>query len=275
MTRNEAAPSPRSRSIAAKILREGRTFASLARPVTPPKIWVLGQKKCGTSLAANFISHGIYGRPAAIDLPVRRWLQKWALPYLFEREPRLAVEIIGRVLREPVVKEPNLCYHVRELAAALDTDCTIVYVVRERVPHVRSFLDRILERRADGVHVRGDLNFVWGGYLGNLKRGSPVSDSDLGTLVQRLSARFDEVDQLCRGAIASARCASVTIRYEDVLEPDGSIFLRNALEAQWPSFDWERARRVLAVQHQPRGKRVVDEKLIAELTTPTWDLVSG
>src|SRR5690606_6457060 len=129
--------------IAAKILREAGTFASLARPVAAPRIWVLGQKKCGTSLAANFISQGVHGRPAAIDLPVRRWLQRWALPYLFQQEPRLAVEVIGRILREPVVKEPNLCYHVRELVGALGPDCTIVYVTRARVQHVRSFLDRI------------------------------------------------------------------------------------------------------------------------------------
>jgi hypothetical protein len=257
----------RRESLADRIAREIRMNIRLLRPVDSPRIWVLGQKKAGTSLAANFLSQGVYGRPAAIDLPVRRWLQRWTLPHLFRRNPRLAVEVISRILREPVVKEPNLCYYARELVSALDGDCTVVYVTRRRVQHVRSFLDRILERRGDVLGVRPDLNFVWRAYLGGLKAGDAVSDQGLVSMIRRLSERFDRVDRECQEAIRALRNRCLTIRYEDILQAKETSALHDDLLAQWGSFDWQRARSTLEVQHQPRGSRVVDERLIAELLT--------
>lgn len=242
-----------------------RQLQRLMRPVEHPHIWVFGQKKAGTSLAAHFISQGVYGRPAAVDLPVRRWLQRWALPYLFRHDPRLALEVISRILREPVVKEPNLCYHVRKLIPVLDRNCTVVYVTRERVQHVRSFLDRILERTQSRLCVRSDLNFVWKDYLGDLSPEDTVSDEDLERMVRRLSEHFDQVDTSCQEAIRSNRSGFLTIRYEDIVKGKKTPALYDDLVAQWRSFDWERACGMLEVQHQPRGRRVVDERVIAKL----------
>ncbi len=248
-----------------RVVRELRPILRLTRPVDPASVWVLGQKKTGTSLAANFVSQGVYGRPAAIDLPVRRWLQRWVLPRFFERRPRAAVEMITRILREPVVKEPNLCYHIRELVPILDGACTVVYVTRNRVQHVRSFLDRILERSGNNLCVRSDLNFVWRDYLGELAPGSALNDATLRAMVRRLSDHFDAVDRTCLEAIGKNRGGSLVVRYEDIIQRDETSSLYGDLFARWPSFDWQRACRTLEVQHQPRGNRVVDEQLIAEL----------
>jgi hypothetical protein len=235
------------------------------RPVEFPGIWVLGQKKAGTSLAANFISQGVYGRDAAIDLPARRWLQRWLLPRLFRWNPRLAVEAISRIQRRPVVKEPNLCYHVRALTAALDGRAIVVYVTRRRAQHVRSFLDRILERTRAGLAVRPDLNFVWRDYIGELQPGSRVNDAQLEAMISRLAVRFDRTEDSCLEAIGKLQGQSLVIRYEDIIEPRQPSAARGNLLALWPSFDWARASSALKVQHQPRGHQLVDANLIEAL----------
>jgi hypothetical protein len=248
-----------------RIERETRPVLRLLRSVELPRVWVLGQKKAGTSLAANFVSQGVYGCDAAIDLPVRRWLLRWLLPYLFRRNPALAVEAIARIQRKPVVKEPNLCYYARALCAELDGRAAVVYVTRERPQHVRSILDRVLERRTSGLHVRGDLNFVWRDYIGGRAPGDALDESALRSLIALLSTHVERTEAACLDAVAGMRGAALVICYEDILAHGASTQTHRGLAAHWPAFDWDRARRTLDAQHQPRGARLVETALIDDV----------
>jgi hypothetical protein len=123
----------------------------------------------------------------------------------------------------------------------------------------------VLERRADGLHVRADLNFVWRAYIGDIEPGAAVDDSALGALVEMLAAHFDATERSCLDALGGMRHPALVIRYEDIIVDGGACALRRTLEDRWPQFDWIRARRTLDVQHQPRGARLVDTRFIESL----------
>ena len=259
--------------IGPRLKKELGPVVDLALPVAWPDVWVIGQKKAGTSLAANFIAQGLFGRDAAIDLPVRRWLQRGLLPVLFRFRPKAALGVVARVQRARVVKEPNLCYYVKELVSGLDGQAALVYVTRDRVQHIRSVLDRLLVREGDAVFMRPDVNFVWRKYCGALRPGDRVCNAAIPQLIENLARHFDETESMCLSALSTPQSEPLIVRYEDILafahsgdsnglSPESSLA---ELAGRWPQFNWQQARRVLGVQHQPKGARIIDDQLIEQV----------